>query len=171
MSINIRFASIADAELIVDLSRKTFNETFAPQNTKENMDLFIEKYYALETIQAELSDPLNIFILAYSGNQLVGYAKMNEHLKEESKELENPIEIERIYSIKEMIGKGIGKKLMETCLAIAVEKNKKEIWLGVWEYNYRAVEFYTRWGFEKFGEHSFPVGNDPQTDQLMKRTV
>jgi ribosomal protein S18 acetylase RimI-like enzyme len=96
---------------------------------------------------------------------------MNEHLKEESKDLESPVEIERIYSIREMIGKGVGKKLMEKCLAIAREKNKKEIWLGVWEFNYPAIEFYKRWGFEKFGEHHFPVGLDPQTDWLMKKRV
>ena len=96
---------------------------------------------------------------------------MNEHIKEESKELEDPIEIERIYSVKEMLGKGVGKILMEKCLAIANEKNKKTVWLGVWESNKRAIEFYTRWGFEKFSDHIFPVGNDPQRDWLMKKLL
>lgn len=171
MSIQIRIADTADTELIADLSRKTFYETFASQNTEENMKLHMEKYYATEIIKAELNDPDNIFILAYSDDLLAGYAKINDHVKEESRELETPIELERIYSIKEMLGKGVGKKLMETCLAIAKEKNKKEIWLGVWESNFRAVEFYTRWGFKKYADHSFPVGNDPQTDLLMKRSV
>lgn len=169
--ISIRYASIADAELVAEISRQTFYETFAAKNSKENMDMHMAQYYTLEKIQAELNDPCNIFLLAYSDNRLAGYAKMNDHIKEEAKELENPIEIERIYSIKEMIGKGIGKKLMETCLDIAREKNKIEIWLGVWEFNYRAIEFYTHWGFEKSGEHNFPVGNDPQTDWLMKKKL
>jgi hypothetical protein len=43
--------------------------------------------------------------MAYDGSRLAGYVKMNEHIKEESKELEDPIEIERIYSVKEMLGK------------------------------------------------------------------
>jgi ribosomal protein S18 acetylase RimI-like enzyme len=171
MSIEIRFATVADAELVADLSRKTFYETFASQNTEENMQMHMQQYYALEKIQAELSDPLNTFILAFSNDQIAGYAKLNDHKKDESKELVNPIELERIYSVKEMLGKGIGKKLMQTCLAIANEKNKKEIWLGVWESNRRAIEFYTRWGFIKFSEHSFPVGNDPQEDWLMKKTL
>lgn len=171
MSIHIRYATSDDAQLVADLSRKTFYETFAVQNTEENMQMHMQQYYALETIRAELSDPLNTFILAYSGDQVAGYAKLNEYEKDESRELDDPIELERIYSVKELLGKGVGKKLMETCLAIAKEKNKKEIWLGVWESNHRAVEFYTRWGFKKFGDHYFPVGNDPQTDQLMKRSV
>lgn len=167
----IRIAGEDDAEVIADISRQTFYETFAAQNSKENMDMHMAQYYATEKIQAELSDPCTIFLLAYDGIRLAGYAKMNEHVKEESKGLESPIEIERIYSVKEMIGKAVGKKLMEECLAIAVGKNKKEIWLGVWEYNHRAIEFYTRWGFEKFGEHNFPVGLDPQTDWLMKKSL
>ncbi len=167
----IRLAGEDDAELIADISRQTFYETFAGQNSKENMDIHMAQYYATEKIQAELSDPCSIFLLAYNDNRLAGYAKMNEHIKEEAKDLESPIEIERIYSIKEMIGKGVGKKLMEKCLAIASEKNKKTVWLGVWETNYRAIEFYTRWEFEKFGEHNFPVGLDPQTDWLMKKSL
>ncbi len=169
--IRIRFAAEDDAELIAEISRQTFYETFAVQNSRENMDMHMAQYYAVEKIRAELRDPFSIFLLAYEGDRLAGYAKMNDHIKEESKELENPVEIERIYSIKEMIGKGVGKKLMEKCLAIANEKNKKTVWLGVWEFNYRAIEFYSRCGFEKFGEHNFPVGNDPQTDWLMKRSL
>jgi len=169
--IGIRFATEDDAELIAELSRRTFYETFAAQNSKENMDMHMAEYYALEKIQAELKDPLNIFFMAYDGSRLAGYVKMNEHIKEESKELEDPIEIGRIYSVKEMLGKGVGKILMEKCLAIANEKNKKTVWLGVWESNKRAIEFYTRWGFEKFSDHIFPVGNDPQRDWLMKKLL
>jgi GNAT superfamily N-acetyltransferase len=169
--IRIRLAVKNDASLIAEISRQTFYETFAAQNSKENMDLHMDEYYAPEKILAELDDPLHIFLLAYDGDRLAGYAKLNEHVKIESKGLDDPVEIERIYSIKEMIGKGVGKKLMEKCLGISKEKNKKTIWLGVWEFNYRAIEFYTRWGFEKFGEHNFPVGNDPQTDWLMKRSL
>ena len=169
--IRIRFAGADDADLVAEISRRTFYDTFAAQNSKENMDIHMAQYYATEKIRAELSDPSNIFLLAYDGDRLAGYAKMSEHTKEESKDLENPIEIERIYSVKEMIGKGVGKKLMEECLSIAGKKNKEEIWLGVWESNHRAIEFYTRWGFEKFGEHNFPVGDDPQKDWLLKRSV
>jgi diamine N-acetyltransferase len=169
--IRIRFADKNDTGLIVEISRKTFYESFAAQNTPENMEMHMAQYYSPENIAAELIDPANIFLLAYDGDQPVGYAKMNEHAKAESKDLEDPIEIERIYSIREMLGKGVGKKLMEKCMAIANERGKKTVWLGVWESNYRAVEFYTRWGFEKFGNHNFPVGLDPQTDWLMKKTI
>jgi ribosomal protein S18 acetylase RimI-like enzyme len=171
MPIEIRYATAADAALITKIGRQTFFETFGHENTKENMNKHLAEYYAPEKMEAELKDPLSVFLLAYMDDELVGYAKLNEHPKEESKELEEPVELERIYSINRMIGMGIGKKLMEACLAIAREKNKKEIWLGVGEHNFRAQKFYTQWGFENYGEHIFVVGDDPQKDWLMKKAL
>ena len=69
------------------------------------------------------------------------------------------------------IGKGVGKKLMEASIDIAKEKGKKALWLGVWENNQRAIDFYTKWGFQKFSEHAFMLGNEIQTDWLMKKPV
>jgi ribosomal protein S18 acetylase RimI-like enzyme len=48
---------------------------------------------------------------------------------------------------------------------------KDNIWLGVWEHNHQAIKFYTTWGFEKFGDHLFLLGDDPQTDWLMKKEL
>ena len=171
MLIEIRYATVADAEMITEIGRQTFFETFGYENTKENMDKHLAEYYAPEKMEAELNDPLSVFLLAYMDDEIAGYAKLNEHPKEESKDLKEPVELERIYILNKMIGMRIGKKLMEVCLAIAGEKNKKEIWLGVGEHNFRAQKFYTQWGFEFYGEHIFVVGNDPQRDLLMKKTL
>ena len=67
--------------------------------------------------------------------------------------------------------KGVGPALMQACMDIAKELKKSVIWLGVWEKNSRAIAFYQKWGFEKFGEHIFPIGDDPQTDWLMKKAM
>ena len=169
--ISILIATINDAEIIAAISSKTFYDSFAAQNTKEDVDKHLEEYYNVAKMKEELTDTKNIFLLAYYEEALVGYAKMREDAKEESKSLLQPIEIERIYSVKNMIGKGVGKALMQECLAIAKQKNKETIWLGVWEKNLAAISFYTKWGYEKFGQHIFVVGNDPQTDLLMKKKI
>ena len=119
----------------------------------------------------ELNDPHNIFFLAYLKNEVAGYLKLRDHPG--PKELENlpAIEIMRIYSSSSLIVKGIGKLLMQTSIEEATRRKKSVIWLGVWEHNHRAIEFYRKWGFEKFGEHDFLLGNDVQTDWLMKRSI
>ena len=81
------------------------------------------------------------------------------------------IEIARIYALKKSIGKGVGRELMQKCISIAREMNRDIIWLGVWEKNERAIQFYRKWGFEKFAEHEFILGNDVQTDWLMYKRL
>ena len=167
----IRVATEKDATLIADISRQTFYETFASQNTSENMEKFMNTQFAREKLMAELSDPENIFLLAYQDEQLAGYVKLSDSQNPEQLENSAALEIVRIYSTTSMIGKGIGKILMQTCLNIAQKRNKAIVWLGVWERNQRAIDFYIKWGFEKFGEHDFILGNDIQTDWLMKKEI
>jgi diamine N-acetyltransferase len=169
--ITIRFATITDAELIADMSRQTFYETFAVSNTKENMDMFMNDTFNKESLMKEVGTPDSIFFLAYDGDEPVGYVRMHQSANPPELVNANAIEIARIYATTNVIGKGVGKTLMQQCIAIAMEKKKDTIWLGVWEHNQRAIDFYSKWGFEKFSTHVFMLGTDTQTDWLMKKSL
>ena len=171
-TIRMRIAGVEDAALVADLSRKTFYETFAPVNTEENMRLYMEEQFTREMQMAEVGAPGRTFILAYAGEELVGYASLRE-TSEKPRELEGEkaIEIVQLYSEQRMIGKGIGRALMQACLDLAREQGCDWVWLGVWEHNTRAQAFYTKWGFERFGEHIFIVGLDAQTDWWMRKKL
>lgn len=164
----IRLATVADAELIADLSRQTFYDSFASQNTKADMDKFMNESFAKEALIKEVGAEGNIFLLAFINNEAVGYVRMREGEKRPEFENKSSVEIARIYAVQHSIGKGTGSALMQNCIDIAKEMNRDIIWLGVWEHNRRAIDFYTKWGFEKFAEHDFVLGNDMQTDWLMK---
>ena len=60
---------------------------------------------------------------------------------------------------------------MEVAIDLAYENNLEYVWLGVWEHNYKAIEFYKKKGFEKFGEHVFVLWEDEQVDYLMKLKI
>ena len=167
----IRMAEIKDAELIAHLSRQTFYDSFAPQNTKEDMDKFMNESFSMEALINEVTQPLNIFLVAFMEEALVGYAKLT--LSKNPPELGpmKAIEIGRLYAAQKTIGHGVGKALMQQCLQVAAKKGKELIWLGVWEHNRRAIDFYTKFGFEKFGTHDFVLGDDVQTDWLMKKKI
>jgi len=166
--ITVRKAAKADAELIADLSRTTFYQTFAKDNTEADMDLFMNEQFTREKLMKEVEEDAGIFLLAYHNNEALGYARMriDNKLKDEA-----AVEIARIYAADKAIGKGVGKALMQTCLQIAEEMHMKAVWLGVWEKNQRAIAFYEKWGFVKFGEHQFLLGTDLQTDYLMKKLL
>lgn len=169
--VKIRIAGLEDAELIADMSRQTFYDTFAAFNSPENMDIFMSESFSRDALIKEVGAPGNIFLLAYDGYNPVGYARLRENNNPPELHDLPALEIGRIYSSSGRIGKGVGRALMEQCLDIAKEKKCKAVWLGVWEENLRAIHFYIKWGFEKFGEHIFMLGKDPQQDWLMKKII
>lgn len=169
--INIRLATADDASMIAELSRRTFYDTFASQNTPENMDKFMNEQFTNEALMKEVGDRSNIFIIAETGNEVAGYARLRDGGPPPLREDLPSIEIARIYALQTMLGKGVGNALMKSCLEIAYDIGKRVVWLGVWEKNPRAIQFYIKWGFEKFGEHDFVLGTDVQRDWLMRKML
>ena len=169
--ITIHLASTADAELIADMSQQTFYDTFAAVNTKEDMDKFMNEQFCKKMLIEEVLDSKNIFLLAFEGDTPIGYAYLREGEKRTQFNEKSSIEIARIYAYKSSIGRGVGKALMEECIAVAGRMKRAIIWLGVWEKNDRAIAFYNKWGFEKFAEHDFVLGNDVQRDWLMYKKM
>lgn len=169
--ISIKLAGTNDAETIADLSRKTFSETFAPFNTLKDMDIFLKEQFTRYSLIAEVGISFNTFFLAYAGEELAGYIKLRE--RESPSELDgtSSLEIARIYAIGSMLGKGVGSRMMQHSIELAYQKQKQVIWLAVWEKNQRALDFYTKWGFEIFGKQVFVLGTDLQKDWLMKKIL
>ena len=171
MSVSIRYATIDDAMLIADISHQTFYETFASVNRKEDMEKFLNEQFTKGKLILEVGRLDNIFLLAYNAGEIAGYVKLRDTRIPGLQGNLNGMEIARIYAMASMIGKGVGSALMQASIDIAKEKAKNVIWLGVWEKNERAIEFYTRWGFQKFGETDFLLGDDIQKDWLMKKEI
>jgi GNAT superfamily N-acetyltransferase len=169
--VQIRQARAEDAALIADMSRRTFYDAFADQNTPEDIAQYMDTQFSRESLMAEVGMPGNIFLLAYLDGQPVGYARLLEHEAPPGMGEGPAAEIVRIYAEQSAIGKGVGKSLMQYALDLAREKGKNWVWLGVWEHNHRAIAFYTKWGFEKFGDHPFILGSDKQTDWWMRRKL
>lgn len=171
-NITIRIATNEDAALIANLSRETFYHAFAPANTKEDMDKFMNEVFIHEKLVAEFDLPNNIFLLAYADDEVAGYVRIRDkNIPETSLGTDNIIEIARIYTVTSAIGNGIGTALMHECIATAKEKRRRFIWLGVWEKNEKAIRFYERFGFKRFGDHEFVLGDDLQTDWLMVKEM
>ena len=171
MPLLIRFATKDDAELIADLSIKTFYDSFIDQNSKANMDKFLQEQFTRENLMAEVGSKDNIFFLAYLGGVPVGYTRLRDNNQPQELGNKRALEIARIYVTTDAIGKGVGRLMMKKSLDIAYDMKKEVVWLGVWEHNQRAIDFYSKWGFEKFGTHIFMLGDDPQTDWLMAKKL
>lgn len=153
------------------ISRQTFFETFSAVNTEENMRKYLEEAYSAEKLMAELNDPHTRFYFAKDGEEVVGYLKLNAAASQTELKDKQALEIERIYVLAGWQGKQVGKLLYDKAIEVAKEMEAAYVWLGVWEENHKAIRFYERNGFVAFDKHIFRLGDDEQTDIMMKRPV
>lgn len=169
----IRRASIADAALLSELGRTSFVDAFAadPRNRPEDMAAYMEQSFAIETLTRELAQPTAIFLIDDRDGAAAGYAKLNVGSTEGCVVAQRPIELARLYARTAFIGHGVGAALMQACLDEARGRGHDVLWLGVWEFNPRAVRFYEKWGFRRVGQHTFLLGSDPQLDWIFQRDV
>jgi diamine N-acetyltransferase len=167
----IQKAKISDLEIIKNIGRLTFFETFAEVNTEADMNTYLEQSFSDEKLNEELLDPNSEFYFALDDEKVIGYLKINFGSSQTEQKDKNSLEIERIYVLKEYHGKKVGQVLYDCALKIAKEKQVEFVWLGVWEKNPRAISFYTKNGFIAFDKHVFVLGTDVQTDIMMKLTL
>lgn len=171
MGIDIRTASTPDSALIRTLGVRIFTETFASANTAENMRAYLESSFSREKVAAEVADPASMHLIAEVDGVAAGYARLRSGAGPAEVGGQRPVELVRLYVDAVHHGGGVGAALMEASLGAAVVAGHDVMYLGVWENNPRAIAFYTKWGFERVGEQVFVLGDDEQTDWLMRRYV
>ncbi len=171
MNISIKKCCIDDLSDLMQLSKETFYQTFSKSNTAQDMATYLESAYNENKLKKELCNPSSLFFFIYFDEMLAGYLKINEpHAQTDLNDVES-LEIERLYVLKDFQGFGLGKRLMEYAINLAIEKGKKYLWLGVWENNQKALRFYKDYKFYKIGAHPFIIGTDHQTDYVMRKDL
>ncbi|WP_426482790.1 GNAT family N-acetyltransferase [Chryseobacterium sp. R2ACT005] len=170
-SIIINKAVAEDLETLQSLGIQTFSETFAEDNTEEAMKKYLEESFNTEKIKSELNNPDSSFYIAWEEDNPVGYLKVNSGKAQTELQDETSLEIERIYVKKSHHGKKVGQLLYNQALDTAQQLKKIYLWLGVWEENLRALHFYKKNGFVEFDKHIFRLGEEEQTDLMMKKTL
>lgn len=161
-------AHTGDLEHLKTVGRATFLETFAADNTAENMQKYLEERFSTDQLYEELTDENSEFYLSWLDSEVVGYMKLNFSLAQTEAMQEDAMEIERIYVLQAFQGKKVGQLLLKEAIQIAKRANVEYVWLGVWEKNTRAIHFYKKNGFVPFSQHIFKLGDDEQLDILMK---
>lgn len=150
------------------IGKQTFSETFSNENTEANMTKYLNEVFSIEKLSDELNNKNSKFYFATNNKNVIGYLKLNFGQSQTELQNEKGLEIERIYVANEFHGKKVGQILYEKALKIAISYQSDFIWLGVWEENARAINFYKKNGFIEFDKHIFKLGNDKQTDIMMK---
>lgn len=167
---NIRVATTADLANLRKLAIDAFINAYAVFNKETDMQQYLNENFSEDVLRAELTNPEIVILVAEQENEVLGYVKLVPGGSEDLKFI-RPIEIARLYSAVHAIGNGIGKKLVAAVRDFARKNNYDGIWLGVWQKNFRAVNFYQREGFRITGVTVFKLGNDVQDDFVMAMKV
>jgi len=167
----IRKVEMADVEVLSKIAKQTFRETFAHDNTEEQLQEYFEEAYSLKTLSTELENPDSETYFIMHEEEIAGFLKVNWGNTQTERALENAFEIQRLYVLQTYQGFGLGKQLFEFALELAENSGFSWAWLGVWEHNTKAQAFYNRYGFEKFSQHRFMVGQKVDTDWLLKKKL
>ncbi|RKS98450.1 ribosomal protein S18 acetylase RimI-like enzyme [Flavobacterium sp. 123] len=167
-TIAIKKVSLSDLEPLQSICKTTFVETFADLNTPENIENYLHENFSVAQLSSEINNPNSDFYLAFSESEPIGYLKINFKDAQTEDITDNSLEIQRIYVAQAFHGKKMGQLLLDNVFTIAKQTAIDYIWLGVWEENHRAIQFYTKNGFEVFDKHLFILGVDEQTDLLMR---
>jgi ribosomal protein S18 acetylase RimI-like enzyme len=168
MDIYLTKVKLTDVPLLQNIGKQTFYETFSEDNTAGNMAKYLEEGFSIDKLRSELSDHNAEHYFAKLDNRVIGYLKLNFGKAQTELKDDKALEIERIYVLKEFHGQKVGQLLYEKAIEIAKQANAHYIWLGVWEKNLRAIHFYKKNGFVAFDKHIFKLGDDEQTDIMMK---
>jgi ribosomal protein S18 acetylase RimI-like enzyme len=171
VTVKIIKCSREDLQILQEISIETFNDTFKDQNSPENMKAYLERAFNFKQLEEELSNVSSEIFFIYFNEELAGYLKVNMNDAQSEKLGDESLEIERIYIKNKFQKHGLGKYLLNKAMEIAMEHNKKKIWLGVWEKNENAIAFYKKMGFVQTGAHSFYMGDEEQIDFIMTKTI
>ena len=171
MSLQIIAALPKHAHPLSEFSATAFSDAYAHANTAEDMQQYIAEHFTEEEIGKEINTKNTFIFLVMLDDKIVGYAKLGTSTSPALLNGKPAIEIERLYVDKKLQSQKIGAALIEQLVHFSKMQRKKIIWLGVWKKNLRAIAFYEREGFVKFGETIFTLGRDLQEDFLMKKEL
>lgn len=164
----IKRVKMEDVKQLSELSKLTFKQTFAKVNTQEDIQNYLNDNLSVEQLSREVNNSCSEFYFIQDENETYGFIKLNTNDAQSEKMADSWLELERIYMTKAAQGKGLGQKLLDFTIARATELGKKTVWLGVWEENKLAINFYEKNRFSPFSEHIFKLGADEQKDILYK---
>ena len=167
----IRPANTDDAKVLAELGAKTFYDTFRPFHSEEDLQQYIKKAYPVDLIIENLSKESIQYFIAFDEKKPVGYLKLIKSVTHEKLPSQKNIELEKIYVLKEYLDKKVGKELMLQAISFSKQNNFETLFLGVWQENNRAVNFYRKFGFENFTTRTFQLGETLCDDFLMKLSL
>ena len=155
--ITIKKATPSDLNLLLEISKITFEESHGHSCSKEDLNAYIKKAFNTDVFELELANTDNIFHIIYYNNKAAGFSKIIPNVNTPNSPAQNLTKLERIYILKEFYDKKLGLALMQFNIELSKKLNQKGMWLYVWTENHRAVNFYKKMEFKIIDKYDFKI--------------
>ena len=171
MRLHTRSVQPQDAESLAAIGAATFALACPPSTPASELQAYIRSELSPEKFRTHLSNPQTSLVAAEVDERVVGYLMLCREEYPPEVPARRPLELRRLYVLREFHGTGIGQTLLGVALEEAGTGGHDALWLGVSKHNARGIAFYRKLGFRVVGEQAFPVGSDLHEDFIMSRVI
>lgn len=154
---NIVRATLKDIEILAQIGKSSFIESHGRSASKETIQNYINKNFTIKEFEEELKESNNIFYIIYFDNNAVGYSKIIFNCQHPNIPIKNITKLERLYVLEAFHSLKLGLELFNFNLDESVKYQQVAMWLYVWTENYKAINFYKKFGFKIVGHHDFQI--------------
>jgi GNAT superfamily N-acetyltransferase len=148
-NLTITKCSSRDIPAILSVALQSYREHYL-HLWEDGGEAYIKRSFSPQVIEKELAEQNSYFYLLHLDNRPVGFLKINDSKALAPYSAEICLELERIYLLEKVSGKGIGRKAMDFVVNIAKERKRKVVWLKAMDSSL-AVLFYQKMGWQITG--------------------
>lgn len=138
--------------VIRSLADRIWPHTFRDILSEKQIVYMMDMMYSVGSLEQQMDNGHHYLLLEEDGEYL-GY--LSYELNYKNSDL---TKIHKIYILPSLQGKGLGRFFINAVKVIAMQNNNAGLSLNVNRYN-KAIEFYTRVGFEIVGSEDIDIGD------------
>lgn len=168
--ITYRNAISSDVKKLSILFKQVYIQTYGLEGVSDEFANFITVQFSVERIQKLIESNPNSLIVACNGNNLVGVAEVEFNKKCSIGNIIAP-ELNKLYILEWLCGKGIGQNLLTYVERIVQPSGYTEMWLWVLETNDRAIQFYKKHNYVFIGKASFKMETNNYENVVMLKKI
>ena len=165
----IRIAFVTDIPKIIEVADAVWKQTYRDFLSEEQVQYMYETTYTPEFIQGQMQTGTT-YVMYMADGKITGFVAYE--IKEDVYGLlkENVVYLYRLYVKQDSQHKGVGTKLMNEVIKIAVKNKCACIQLNVHRKN-TAMYFYKKMGFELYEKTDIAFGPFWLNDYILRKSI
>ena len=163
-AVTLKFIAENDIPELQKIALPTWEDTYLPILTKEQVDFMYQEIYSAEGLLKQMRAGQEFFFIQ-ADEQTVGFLSVSLLNAEEGR-----YKLNKLYLLTQNQGSGYGRLALEAAENYVKSLNGKLLELNVNRYN-KARDFYERCGFTAVREIDIPIGRFWMNDFVFEKKL